>query len=76
MDEITARKIFEKAKIEVYCFSTSFPNNKYPDSLKGKTRYIEWESYYDKITIDDDVTAEEMEALAWWMKNKKKEMQE
>jgi len=70
MDETTARKIFEKAGIDVY----SVENN--PDNLSGRNRYIEWVSYSSKIIIDNEMTAEEMEALAWWMKNKKKEVQE
>jgi len=36
-----------------------------------KIGYIRWENDLNYVTIDSDLTIEQLEALVWWMKNKK-----
>ena len=31
--------------------------------------YVSWNPGNSKITLDGEFTAEELEAMAWWMKN-------
>ena len=38
-----------------------------PDSLGW---WISWKTGDKRITIDGEFTANELEAIAWWMKNK------
>ena len=39
------------------------------NSLYLNGRYVAWNLSDKKITLDDDFTADELEAMAWWMRN-------
>ena len=41
--------------------------------LYNRGRYLYWTSSYDgnTATLDDAFTADELEAIAWWMRNMK-----
>lgn len=43
------------------------------DTLYCLGQYLAWPSCTDKeyITLDAEFTAEDLEAIAWWMRNKK-----
>ena len=61
MDETEARRILGKA-ID--------PDN----SISDGSNYMYWPNVRDgndAIVIDGDFTEDEIEAIAWWMKNKK-----
>ena len=57
MTEEQARKILGE---------TIRPNN----SLSNVECYVDWWGC-DTVTLDDHFTADQLEAIAWWMKNKK-----
>lgn len=40
------------------------------DSLYDLGRYTAWRRGADNITLDDNFSVDEIEAIAWWMKNK------
>jgi len=43
------------------------------DRLEAADRYVSWPLYgdsKDRISLDDIFTADEIEAMAWWMRNK------
>lgn len=42
------------------------------DSLFNLGHYIGWSPFKDEVTLDCKFTADELEAIAWWMKNKRK----
>ncbi len=53
-------------------------NNICEDGLKGSDDiengvYMRWSSghYADKICLDSDFSAEQLEAIAWWIRNKR-----
>jgi hypothetical protein len=37
--------------------------------LRPDNRYISWQPGEITITLDDYYTADELEAIAWWMRN-------
>ena len=41
-----------------------------PSSEMG---YINWQKNLDYVTIDGELGAEQLEALAWWIKNKRRD---
>jgi hypothetical protein len=59
MDEATARKILG---------ATIMPDN----DLHGDDKYISWGCGAETCCLDDDFTADELEAIAWWMKRFKR----
>jgi len=40
-----------------------------PSSEMG---YIRWEKHLEYVTIDGELTIEQLDALSWWLKNKKR----
>ena len=42
------------------------------DSLRTDTKYINYYPSSKSVTLDDKFSAEELEAIVWWMKNKNK----
>ena len=42
-----------------------------PSDVRGPRGYLEWQVGDDMVTIDTALTADELEAIAWWMRNKK-----
>ncbi len=45
----------------------------HPDgSLYQLGQYLCWNGKEDDACLDADFTADELEAIAWWMRNKKK----
>jgi len=43
------------------------------DSLNSLARYVNWPAYdvnKNEIVLDDKFTANELEAMVWWMRNK------
>lgn len=41
------------------------------DSLFDGHNYTKWKAYEEDITLDGLFSVEELEAIAWWMRNKK-----
>ena len=41
------------------------------DSLNS-IRFLQWQAGWDAATLDDSFTADELEAIAWWMRNKRR----
>lgn len=63
MDEKTARKVLEESGF-------LHTNNR----LEALGRYVSWSPAHgpDFVCLDDDAfTADELEAIAWWMRNKR-----
>ena len=42
------------------------------DEISNIGMYANWFPWENEITLDGEFTAEQLEAFAWWMKNKKK----
>lgn len=40
------------------------------DELYNGGRYLSWSKGETTATLDDSFTADELEAIAWWMRNK------
>ena len=57
MDEKTARRILGD-RIQ--------PNNNLYDGVY----YVAWNPSHTKVTLDDEFSADELEAIVWWMRNK------
>lgn len=55
MDEKTARNLLGDAI--------------HPEGLYNLGWYLGWERGADYATLDGQFTAEDLEAIAWWMKN-------
>lgn len=62
MDEALARSIFNE-NIDID------PD----DGLWGRREYIVWECDENSAVLDGYFSPDELEAIAWWMKNKRKE---
>lgn len=44
-------------------------------TLEGGVEFVDWPAYRDDsshVRLDGEFTAEELEAIAWWMRNKAK----
>jgi len=41
------------------------------DCLYNLGHYISWTPRDAQVVLDDDFSADELEAIAWWMRNKK-----
>lgn len=62
MDEKKVRKIFNYNEVII----------NEDDELDSLGWYLTWENFRKEATLDGEFTAEELEAIAWWMKNKYK----
>ena len=60
MDESKAREILSSNLINIG------ENN----SLHSSGHYVDWYPTTKTATLDDEFTADELEAIAWWMRNK------
>lgn len=60
MNEEIARKILDDSIEE---------NN----GLFNLGQYLSWSPNYEEAILDGEFTADELEAIAWWMHNKKEE---
>ena len=65
MDENLARKILGRSIIKSE--KKEWENNLQPSSEMG---YINWQKHLNYVTIDGELNIEQLEALAWWIKNK------
>jgi hypothetical protein len=67
MDEEKATKILGTSIVKS---DQNFKNNELKSS--SDMGYISWDNRYDYVTIDGELNAEKLEALAWWIRNKKR----
>jgi hypothetical protein len=42
------------------------------DDLLDRSQYLSWRTSEDNARLDSSFTADELEAIAWWMKNKRR----
>ena len=59
MDEVEARKILGDA----ICDDGGL--------RRGGSGYVWWPQYDGTVCLDDHYTADDLEAIAWWMRNAK-----
>jgi hypothetical protein len=64
MDENEAREILGPAIEEEDKDQLNF-------LIPGGEKFISWRPGRVSVTLDDDFCVEELEAIVWWMKNKK-----
>lgn len=58
MNELKVKKILKDVKF------------KEDDSLSDDLKYLSWDVSQTEATLDGDFTADELEAIAWWMRHK------
>lgn len=67
LNRISAESITEKKAREILG-----DRIKADDFLHDSIDYFDWNCFSDYVCIDCDISIEVLEAIVWWMKNKKR----